>query len=655
MRIRLLCVFLISIITLNGISSGAVTVEHTADEWKSILAVPPDSGTLTGLQVVLTIDPNQYYHSLGSSVNISGSVFNIFGPVDNASLIFTKGEGETPVPCENLTSNEEGKFSIVSMINSSGTIRYQVWLEDFDDKKPIRISSNEIEIYGAGRGIENDTAYSKNPGQSPIPGFSAWAETGKTGDTDENRDSDLLPVVISGEVTGNYGPEPGAKVIISLIDIPGEDQIGYRVTGLDGLFEFRDMKLRSAFPVSFHLVSDMGTPDPFDDLETNVTAVLPASTDDNSEPDVYNDDNLHETESDQPAFPGITLKTDTGSFAPGQNVTFSGNVWGIKGDPRSFTGVALERSDAGSFVKIGESLSTDRNGSYSVSYHLTGPYSPDFRSVSTDENGNTIVSGNVSLSFLPERFFPIVRNRMDSRHIDAILSSSVIRPGENITISGWFADGNGDVIRAGMLYLYWYNFADRIWDRYEPSTKAITSGDGQYSFNVSGPNATGISYFAVISKREQSGNPLFSPSLLLTVRTDSKATTSVIPTVLTGKSNPAEVTVHSQAEINFTLSDISGVPLAEEPLRLYFSEDGFTWYMNGNGNLTTNAEGIISMTDSPKRAGFHYYQGIYNGSALYGPADSGILIIPVVESLSVFQNSMENATSGSPPSGFVNI
>ena len=72
-------------------------------------------------------------------------------------------------------------------------------------------------------------------------------------------------------------------------------------------------------------------------------------------------------------------------------------------------------------------------------------------------------------------FLPRSRDRTDTRSIDADLNAVIIRPDENITISGWFSDGNGNGIPAGRLNLYWYNFADRIWDRYENCSEAITN------------------------------------------------------------------------------------------------------------------------------------------------------------------------------------
>ncbi len=330
-------------------------------------------------------------------------------------------------------------------------------------------------------------------------------------------------------------------------------------------------------------------------------------------------------------------------------------VTGLKGTPLSYAGVTIEQKIEGSFIRIGDLLSTDRNGTYSISYHLTGPSSPAFRAVSSDEKGNELVSTEILLSFRSDNFSPLSRDRMKTRHIDAILLPPVIRPGENITISGWFADGNGDGIPAGRLNLYWFNFADRIWDRYEPSAESITNEDGYYSFTVNGPKITGISYMAVVSKREQAGNPLFSSVLALTVRGDSTNSSTILPAIVTAESNPSEVTINNQAIITFTLSDLTGIPLAGEPLRLYFSEDGFTWFMNGNGNVTTNTEGVITMTDSPIRPGFHYYRGVYDGSALYGPADSGILVIPVLDSSAVVILSKENTTPDISGSGLVNI
>ena len=90
-------------------------------------------------------------------------------------------------------------------------------------------------------------------------------------------------------------------------------------------------------------------------------------------------------------------------------------------------------------------------------------------------------------------FEPRARERTNNRHIDAELTPSVISPGENVTLTGWFSDGNGDGIADGSLNLYWFNFADRIWDRYQNRSEAITNNAGYFALNVTGPNLTGLS------------------------------------------------------------------------------------------------------------------------------------------------------------------
>lgn len=628
-------------ITLSGVSSGAVSGEHTTDEWRSILSVPSDGGIRTGLQISLTIDPDQYYLPFGSSANLSGEVYNIFGPVGNASIVLAKG-GDRPVPFENLTTDEFGKFSTADIVNSSGLIRYQIWFEGSDTGKTDRTVSNEIEIRGEKDEGDRDETISDASDSSTIPGLTAAALAIWTGEREEGDDSAIIPIEISGEVTGYNGPESDATVFIFRMYSGGEEQLGYRVTGPEGRFEFTDHRAGAELPSSYRIISESGTPDSTVNLETKVVASPPETV---VKDLPVTDSHGSEGNLNQSGFIGISLETDTKSFTSGQNITFSGKVTGLKGTPLSYADVIIEEASTKAFTRIGDSLITTRNGTYSVSYHLTGPSSPTFRAVSSDEKGDKLVSNEVLLSFQSDSFSPLSRDRIKSRHINGNLLPPVIKPGEDITISGWFSDGDGAAIPFGRLNLYWFNFADRIWDKYEQSAEAIANEDGYYSFNVSGPDATGISYMAVVSKQELSGDPLFSHVLPLTVRGDPISGSSILPTRVTAESNLSEVTVNNQTLITFTLSDLTGTPLSGEPLRLYFSEDGFTWYMNGNGNVTTSTEGVITITGIPKRAGFNYYRGVYDGSALYGPADSGILVIPVLESPAGRTSSEESPIS----------
>ena len=322
------------------------------------------------------------------------------------------------------------------------------------------------------------------------------------------------------------------------------------------------------------------------------------------------------------------------SFFSGENITLSGSVTGNGKNPLPYAAVTIQKSGSdGVYAKIGDTVITGNDGTFTTSYYLTGPKPISFRAVSSGNQGEDLVSSTVTVPFeKTDDFAPMSRERKGTRHIDADLNAAIIRPDENITISGWFSDGNGNGIDAGRLNLYWYNFADRIWDRYRNCSEAITNDDGYYAFNVSGPNLTGISYLAVVSKKEQTGKPLFSHVLPLVVKGQAETSTAILPAQLTAKSDPPEVQVNEKAQITFTLSDPDGNPLAEEPVKMYFSEDGFTWFMNGNENLTTRSDGTVAMVDVPKAPGFHYYRGVYNGSDFFGPADSGILALIITPS-----------------------
>jgi len=52
---------LCTLIVVPGISSAALLYEHTTDEWREILAIPENTTMLTGLQITLSISPDQYY------------------------------------------------------------------------------------------------------------------------------------------------------------------------------------------------------------------------------------------------------------------------------------------------------------------------------------------------------------------------------------------------------------------------------------------------------------------------------------------------------------------------------------------------------------------------------------------------------------------
>ncbi|HWQ64615.1 MAG TPA: hypothetical protein VN429_09385 [Methanospirillum sp.] len=512
--------FLITLILVSGTASAISLKEHTTEEWQSILAIPDNSTMLTGLQITLAIRPNLYYLPQGSEVNISGKITTMFGPIKNAPIILARGNGTIPAPAVNLTTDDNGDFSLTDHLNSSGVVRYQAWFEGSDLKGKNLTKSYEIEITTVANSTEQkftNLTVQEEPEQSIVEPEEIPESDATLNESDIKQISDTSGLIL-------HGPE---------------------------------------------------------------------------------------------------------SYISGENVTFSGSIIGKNQTPLPFVALSIQkRGDNGQYSKIGDTITTGADGSFTTSYYLTGPETLSFRALSTDDLGKDLTSNVVTLQFeKTEDFAPMARDRTGIRNIDAGLNAAIIKPDENVTISGWFSDGEGNGVASGRLNLYWYNFADKIWDRYRNTSEAITNDDGYYAFNVSGPNLTGISYLAVVSKKEQTGKPLFSHVLPLVVRGQTETNSSILPAVLTVKSEPPEVQVNEKALITFTLSDPDGNPLAEEPVQMYFSEDGFTWFMNGNGNLTTRSDGTVAMVDVPKKSGFHYYRGVYGGSDFFGPADSGILAL----------------------------
>lgn len=513
--------FLITLILISGTASAISLKEHTTEEWQSILAIPDNSTMLTGLQITLAIQPDQYYLPRGSEVNISGKITTMFGPIKDAPIILARGNGTIPTPVANLTTDGNGDFSLTDHVNSSGVVRYQAWFDGSDLKGKNLTKSYEIEIETFGNSTEQkitNLTVQEEPEQSVA----------------EPQDQILKPDVSQYE-----------SDIKQLADTSGFI--------------------------------------------------------------------LHGPE----------------SYISGENVTFSGSITGKNLTPLPFVAVTIQKKgDDDQYSKIGDAITTGADGSFTASYYLTGPGPLSFRALSTDDQGKDLTSNVVTLQFeKTQDFAPVAHDRTGVRNIDAGLNAAILKPDENVTISGWFSDGEGNGVASGRLNLYWYNFADKIWDRYRNASEAITNDDGYYAFNLSGPNLTGVSYLAVVSKKEQTGKPLFSHVLPLVVRGQTETNTTLLSAVLTVKSEPSEVQVNEKALITFTLSDPDGNPLAEEPVTMYFSEDGFTWFMNGNGNLTTRSDGTVAMVDIPKKPGFHYYRGVYTGSDYFGPADSGILAL----------------------------
>jgi hypothetical protein len=617
------------LIALSGISSGFLASDHSTDEWRTILAVPEGEGLLTGLQLSLDITPDMYYMPNGTQVTLSGELFNIFGPIPNATIILARGLDQKPEFYQELTTDEDGRYSYSDPLNETEIIRYQTWFLHPDTLSGKTVS-RELEIVGIPDG-KIDEKMGDNFSLT-TPGLSADVQLSNSSGFEEALfSSDQVSVTISGIVTGYQGPVSDATVRIIQLIPDNDELVGFRQTASDGSFELTDLVETTDLPVSYQISTEISS----DELSEVLSIIIstPVKDPEPVQAEIFPKDMEGVMESS-----GLSLVADSYEYISGQNVTFTGTLVGSNGIPLPYSQVWLEmekiirdNESASSWKKIGDTLLTDRNGTFNCSFYLTESESLIIRAISSDEQGNRLTSNPVTLIFNPEFFSPHSRERKTERNIAAYITSSIISTGDPVTISGWFSDGYGDPIQGGRLNLYWYNFADRIWDRYQMGTESLTSKDGFFAFNVTGPKLAGVSYFATVSKWETNRVPLFSSVLVLTVRDDTVTLPSVLPTKVTGVIIPIEVQVDEQAEIIFTLTDYEGNPLSQQPLQVFFSQDGFTWYMNANGNVTTSTDGTISLTDTPWQPGFHYYRGFFEGSDLFGPSDSGIIPLPVID------------------------
>ena len=58
--------------------------------------------------------------------------------------------------------------------------------------------------------------------------------------------------------------------------------------------------------------------------------------------------------------------------------------------------------------------------------------------------GKDLTSNVVTLQFeKTQDFAPVAHDRTGVRNIDAGLNAAILKPDENVTISGWFSDGKG--------------------------------------------------------------------------------------------------------------------------------------------------------------------------------------------------------------------
>lgn len=211
-----------------------------------------------------------------------------------------------------------------------------------------------------------------------------------------------------------------------------------------------------------------------------------------------------------------------------------------------------------------------------------------------------------------------------------MMEKKTVSPAENITVNGWYSDGDGNGLEFTQVRLFRFNTNFWKWEQYPDSSAALTNKDGYYSFTVPAENKSGSYYISVIDKRNNGLEPLISNILGLRIVSGSVNQTERNQVSLLVSARPPVIQMNETTQILISLLDQTGNAIAGEPVLIYFSEDGFTWFMNGKGSVPTGPDGNITLTDTPKKAGVHYYRALYNGSSLYTPIESELLVLPVL-------------------------
>ena len=447
-------------------------------------------------------------------------------------------------------------------------------------------------------------------------------------------------IILSGLLKGIFGPLTGSEILFSRNNSSNESTLLHCIIDETGVCYTPDLLTDTGY----YTYQAIYYPDNNNDLKSLKSQKLEICCRQFEEP--YNEiinwnsnfSNSEELKSSIEADSNISVQLMPGSsnFFPGESVFFTGHVIS-QGLPVSYAPVYIVPEINGISTLEGIiTLQTNANGSINASYHLTGPDPISFSMYYQERHENK------KHQSVPDMLFPLwlginppVRVVHSFENLEAYIDSETVESLQNITIYGWYCEKDGTSGSLSVLDLVWYNFGEKIWDKYQNSSKILTNADGLFECMVPAPKTPGMYLLAVKRSGNSTIPDLFSNILPLSVISiNEEQEEEVIPPKLSAgqlfiSADPILVKFPEEIEISIVPLSFDDFKSDNWFLFLYYSDNGIDWYQFQEMELTYPSEKINTLF-IPEKPGYLYFRAsLSDKTGVF--VNSQTIVVPVLK------------------------
>lgn len=445
-------------------------------------------------------------------------------------------------------------------------------------------------------------------------------------------------IVLSGSLKGIFGPLDSTPLIIERVNATNDTDIIETETDENGIYSLTD------------ILADQGTftyQTLFNAADSTATQVLKSnrlevSSGRYEESIVSSGLEINRSSEEMPLVSyqdnenlSFLLSCENTSFTPGEIMNLSGNLTSDN-RPVPYAQVYVIPEIQGDEKVSGSPIEgmTKSDGTVNFSFHLTGSDPVSWRlEYPKIRTKPPYQSNTITLIPMTTGMNPPARTADEKESIDIYLNNESARALQNITMYGWYNGKTGKGMPLHILEPIWYNFGEKIWDRYQNSSQILTNADGMFECRVQAPQTPGTYLVGVKKPGNITKSHVYSNILALTVTSTDiigeEQYGSSPPPHLSLQAFPASVQVSEQIEMKILYESSDADVLPDMPLLLYYSNNNIEWRPISGEELHLSRERESIVTVRPEKPGYWYFRAVLGDSSLI-IAESDILVVPVL-------------------------
>lgn len=445
-------------------------------------------------------------------------------------------------------------------------------------------------------------------------------------------------IVLSGTLKGIFGPLSNASVLIERYNGTNLSSVLETVTNANGVYILTDY-VNETGPVDYQ-AQYVPKDNSRESLKSDRYQVL---VNWQGEQNILNEEisfvNLNSTNGSFQNYGenlSLSLNANSLEFVPGESISLFGYLVSYH-KPIPYAPIKIYPDIYSNITDPINPLvpgQTKQDGRVNFSYHLSGPDSVHFF-LSYQKNQNEPIYRSNTISFIPleSGINPPARIVHEKETIIAYLQNETVDPIQNITVYGWYNGNGGSGVPLSSLDLVWYNFGEKIWDRYQNSSQVLTNADGKFECTVKAPQTPGM-YLLGMRRRPGSvtSNQLYSNVLALSVvipelKEDYKEVQPTGNILLQAQQSP--IRLSDKIGINISQKGFDELDTTELSLLLYYSDNGYEWKILPYEEIKRFSEEQKTVFIQPDKPGYWYFRASYNDIS-HEVVSSDVLVVPVL-------------------------